>query len=351
MITNDLLYKLKLIGACVFASVLIVALLYAMSDKINNHSNGFSRSFRNTSIVRINELNLKYNSYYIAGTGKENFYLGNSVNPFHLIAANYILTDTLHLRLKISDISVQLPYARVTVSVDSPNIHLMENISPAIYHGFLSHPVLIRLADSVHFSTSVPISRKSFAYRIIDRYSDNYELAKEITDPYFFRVAPEILERQSDGIFSVDGMLHYNAPTGNLVYIYYYRNEFICMDTSLNILYREQTIDTTRIANIKFSYVESQKRISLSAPPLTVNKLSCVNDEWILIHSSLLADNEDQESFKNHSVIDVYSIDHGQYQFSFYLPKYKNNAITDFRAHDNIIVALYGRHLQTFRIN
>jgi hypothetical protein len=43
----------------------------------------------------------------------------------------------------------------------------------------------------------------------------------------------ELLEKQVDGVFDTDGQLLRDDITGELVYIYFYRNEFMVMDSNL----------------------------------------------------------------------------------------------------------------------
>ena len=45
-----------------------------------------------------------------------------------------------------------------------------------------------------------------------------------------------ILEKQIDGVFDVDGILTYSTEPNLLSYVYYYRNEYIIMDSDLTVL-------------------------------------------------------------------------------------------------------------------
>ncbi|MNX96112.1 hypothetical protein D3C86_1284140 [compost metagenome] len=66
--------------------------------------------------------------------------------------------------------------------------------------------------------------------------------------------------------------------------------------------------------------------------------------------STLCADNEKQEDFNAHTVIDGYSINTGNYVYSFFIPKYKGIKVTDFAVRENMLVALHGRYLVTYQL-
>src|SRR5690606_14246049 len=95
----------------------------------------------------------------------------------------------------------------------------------------------------------------SFALRSYSMKSKGYELAKEQTDSPYFAFEYDILEKQIDGLFSVNGMLHYNKELNRVVYLYSYRNQFMVLDTAMRLLYRANTLDTIAHAHIKVAHI------------------------------------------------------------------------------------------------
>jgi hypothetical protein len=88
----------------------------------------------------------------------------------------------------------------------------------------------------------------------------------------------------------------------------------------------------------------------MAAPPVVVNRRSCVWNQWLFVQSGLLADDEDPNDLKYHGIIDVYDLSIHQYRFSFYLPFEGGNQLTSFKVFGNKIVAIYGTYLFTYDI-
>jgi hypothetical protein len=137
--------------------------------------------------------------------------------------------------------------------------------------------------------------------------------------------------------------------SNRLVYMYYYRNQFICLDTNLRVIYRSKTLDTNSRSKIEVRMVHEQK--ILASPPVLVNKFICISGKSILICSALCSDNEDQEIFKNNSVTDVYDSRDGRYRFSFYLPKIHNNKISSLALQGNQLFTIQGNSLVRYDLD
>ena len=172
-------------------------------------------------------------------------------------------------------------------------------------------------------------------------------------NPQHTLLKPELLVKQGEGLFSTDGMLLYDKSISRLIYMYYYRNQFICMDTNLKLLYKGKTIDTISRAQIKVSKIKSgsENTFTLSVPPLVVNKKGSVYKGCLFVHSNIIAKNETKKAFDNASVIDVYNLKAGSYKFSFYLPDYNNTKMFDFAINGNTLIALYDHYIFVFELN
>jgi hypothetical protein len=205
--------------------------------------------------------------------------------------------------------------------------------------------------DSAFFAEATPISASTVVIRTFASESREYLLARETSYPPHVTRIPGLLEKQVDGLFCTDGMLRYDHESNRLVYLYYYRNEFVCMDTALNLIYRANTIDTTSRAKIEVVEIESEKSMTLASPPLIVNKKSCVSGGLLFVNSNLMANNESEEEFNDASVIDVYSLADGKYRISFYLPNYENQKIKYFMVHRDRLIAVYAHYLLSYRMN
>ena len=152
--------------------------------------------------------------------------------------------------------------------------------------------------------------------------------------------------------FSVDGFSCYNKAAGRVIFTYYYRNQFICLDTNLKVLYTAKLIDTNSVAKIKVGEYEAGGKTirTMAKPALTVNKESCSDGDRYYNHSALTADNEANSVFNKEEVIDVYSLSNGKYSHSIYLPRYKGENMSGFAVHEGLLIALYERHLVSYRL-
>ena len=333
----------------ILSSVGVILLLSLMlNNRENSVKNNFERVFHSNKVKLKGDLDLKYNSFYLAGMSTNNIYLGNPTAPALIIKTNYQLTDSIHLRIVFTG---EYQYTYLSLRVDPPNFYLMDGVAPLTLKGNLSdlkaEPLM---KDTLYFVDYEPISPNSFTIRSYSPRFGKYVLAKKRTDTLIEKYVSDLLEKQIEGLFCTDGMLHYDKKTSRLVYVYYYRNQFISMDSSLNLKYRGNTIDTVSQANIKVATVEEGETM-MAAPPLFVNKNSFVSDDLLYIHSGLIADNENNELFKQNAVIDVYSLEGGVYVFSFYIPHFQNKKMRDFKISNNILVALFENHLVTFELD
>jgi hypothetical protein len=148
-----------------------------------------------------------------------------------------------------------------------------------------------------------------------------------------------VLKKQIDGLLCTDGYLQYSKQHYQLVYTYRYRNQFICLDTNLNVVRISKTIDTTSVA--KISVAETGGKITMSKPPLVVNKGTCVDGKYLFVRSNLAAKNESPAEFKNRSVIDVYNILDGSYRFSFYIENHDSKRLQNFKVNGTVLVATF----------
>ena len=340
--------KLIIPSVILFFSLLLVWMLYQLATS-TGIKNDFTRKFSSGQIQQIRVLDLEYNFFYIAGITNHHVFLGNEVAPALLIKTDHSLSDTSHLKLQVRK---EVKFRRAPrLIVNAPYIYFLEGITPMILMGSLNDlKSEVLMKNSLYFADSEPLSPTSF---VLKTYSDKlgkYILTKRRTDTTLITHSSNLLEKQIDGSFCTDGMLHYDPAISQLVYVYFYRNQYIGIDTSLHLRYRGQTIDTVSKARIKLAKINKGRTTTMAAPPVIVNKHSCVSGNLLFIHSLLLADNEDKLTFERNSVIDVYSLEDRTYLFSFYIPKIKGLKMQDFRVFNHTLVAINDRYLHTYHL-
>lgn len=335
---------------CFTTSVSLIIVLFFISRNKNHHNNQFTRLFPSHFISKPRQFNLKLNSYYLAGLSRTTIFLGNRTSASFILQSNYELTDTGHMRLKVPP-ETRILNEGTQVIVDSPDIFMMDGFTPIVLHGTLDRPFMVE--NGFHtgpFDAFSIIAKKSFAIRTYDWDRRQNILAKSMKYSAKPLYARSILTRMGDGVFSLDGNLVQDSYTGHLIYVYFYRNEYIELDTNLNILYRGKTIDSIISPQIKLSGILSDSTVTFAAPPLTVNKTCCADSGFLFINSKLRAKNEDEDEFNQNSVIDIYSLAKNEYLYSFYIPDDNGIKIRSFRVFNHQLVALYDHTIITFSI-
>lgn len=330
-----------------FLSITVVFVLYVNAEKyLNYHFNSFDRTFIHDPYTGMQTLSLGYNSYYYAGNTSHHIYLGNSTAPTHILQSNLTLADTTHLHI---DIHNPQEYKVVKVQVDSPYVYLFDGTIPFIYKGTLHSKTITPCVSNVYFTEALSISNNSFALNAV--YNLENTLEKKtigVTPPEIYS---NLLEAQGEGLFSTDGLLRYDKQRARLTYVYFYRNEFINIDTNFNLLSRGHTIDTISHVKINVSEISSQS-YTMSKPPLAVNNDAALSGKYLFINSNLLSRNEILEEFRQQSVIDVYDLTNNAYQFSFYIPFYDQKKMNGFRVIDQKkLVIIYPFHMVTFDLD
>lgn len=337
---------LRLFG-CLIGSIFLIVLLYFISKQERNKSNGFIRILPSHKIIGQRFFDIGYGQFYIVGIDKKYIYLVNSIASNELLLIDRALKDTLHLKIEGPDL-LKI-YRGAKILIDSPNIYLADGLKPAILNGNLEDKKINKIIKTPFFTASLLLSSNTFILRSI--YQGQNILVKQDVGSPIIKQAKSLLQKQVDGIFCTDGSLIKVPNSDKIIYTYYYRNEFICADTNLNLIYRGKTIDTVCTAHIRIGTISSDHQLTLAAPPLYVNGQCSATRERLFVHSVRKADNEIGEILDQVSIIDVYLVENGKYQFSVYLPNFKNIKMTDFKVFGKQIIALYDHYIYTYQLN
>lgn len=339
-----------LLTVVLIASASAVIGLHLLTNRQPPPGNGFTRLFVPSPTTLEHTLDLQYNSYYLAGASSNRLYFGNTTAPLHLVSTTHALTDSQHIRLRIQ--TPDTSFLHLQVKVAPPYFYLLDGFKPVILRGLVSNwTATRRVHDTTFFTEAAPLGSASFALRMAAGSPPQYLLAKASDHPPALTRAPQALVRQVDGLFCTDGTLLYDQELHTVVYVYYYRNEFICMDTLLNVRYRGKTIDTVSHARLKIARIKADKSIILASPPLVVNSQSCVSGNYLYVRSNLKATNETQELFDQLSAIDVYDLRDGTYQYSFYIANANGKKMDEFGVVGKTLVARHGQHVYTYRLD
>lgn len=336
--------------AVVALSVAGVGLLLATSGILKENVNSFLRIFPPHPILEEASYDLEVNSYYIAGTASNHAYLGNYTAPLNLVILNGELDNRTDVHLAADGIT-ELKFWSVTVLVDSPNFYIHDGAVPKIYEGRVGDWTAREVPHiTEYFLDIVSMGGRRFFIKSLSRKRESI-LGKISTDSPYYEFKEDILKKQIDGFFCTDGTMAVNEDLGLMSYVYRYRNQFVVLDSNLTVKLEGHTIDTTSMAKISVSVKGPDSTMVLSGPPLMVNAASAIYRNKLLIKSSLRASNEQAEVAHRSSVIDVYDIYAGKYQFSFVIDHFQGTEkLRGFRVQNGRIFALFDRHIQTFKL-
>jgi hypothetical protein len=333
--------------ACFSGAITSIAALFMLSA-VNKHSkNGFIRLLPPHFAEPVIHTDIRYNSFYIAGLTSKDIYLGNYTNPYRLLRIGNNLKDT---QTFVTDWSGCKIHKGALVSVDSSYVYLKDGNGSVILQANFNDLNKISIVNTPPFTASLNFGANSFVLRCVTKEKNNVLVRQKFRDKQLEKNA-NLLQKQGDGIFSTDGMLVRIPSSSKFVYVYYYRNQFFYADSQLKLVYRAKTLDTVSHVHIKVAPIKSLKEITMSAPPLLVNRKCCASDEYLFVNSALNANNEDWQVLKVMSIIDVYELKNGKYKVSFYLPNFGGKKLSDFKVCGNTLVAIYDHYIMTYRLN
>lgn len=332
------------------AGVGVVILLYWLSDQ-RQHSGDFYRVYPTHPVIPLARKAVDPLYTYFAGTVGGEVILASSRNPMQLMLLAGSTLDTSSTTL-VLDHFAPLKFTAIVVEIDSPNFYVSDGSQPFVLRGFTKDWVVrTSVMKGLHFKDVIPLGNTSFAISAVNVAAHENVLAKKTGtgEPSY---NSRLLEKQLDGIFCTDGMLHYNDYLNELIYVYYYRNQYVIADTNLVLKSRNNTIDTFAHAQIKSAVLsyETRQSYQLAAPPLAVNRRSHSYKHWLFVVSNVEALNEIEDEFKKSSVIDVYDLNSNTYAFSFYLPD-EGDKLRHVLVSDQKLYALYPGMVHAYTLN
>lgn len=338
----------KMATLLITSSGLIVA-LFLSSEHIMKKENNFTRRFLSHPLEDEDaKMDLGFNSYYFAGFDNDHLYLGNTTAPLVLTTVDTLLKTKTEF--KINPEKTVYSFRNVQVNVKAPYFYLYDGDVPVIYRGKLPDPgARIISYNEAFFSQLAVIDSVNFGIRTMLSGNEMYTIGSlHLTDPARVNLNPDILQKQTDGLFDSDGKLIEDPKSGNLIYTYFYRNQFLVMDSRLRLLRRLKTIDTISQAQVR-GVVLSDGRRKMGAPPLQVNKNMTAIGGILFNQSNLRGKFEEKAAWKQASVIDCYCTDQQKYIGSFYIANRGKNKVAHLLATERYLYIISGNELVRYR--
>jgi len=351
LMAGEKIKKGRMTGMIVLSSFLATGMMGALflsSEHIMRKENNFTRRYIPHALPEEKAFDLKFNSYYFAGYSKGKVYLGNYTAPLVFTTIDSGFTDTENMKIVLDD--THHPFRSILLMANPPFFYAYDGSVPVLYRGSLGIPFAKTISNGDAFFSQLQITGKnSFAFRTRSSKEEKNVLGTLELQPQA-RVALryDLLEKQSDGVFDTDGLLLKDHGTGDILYSYYYRNGFMVMDSSLNLLRKLHTIDTISHAQVKAATL-SKGEHKLGAPPLLVNKNMVVHNQVLFVESRLKGKFESQDIWDNASVIDMYQTSQQSYLGSFFIQNRGADKMGQMLVTDEYLFVLSGTEILRYR--
>ncbi|MFH7000968.1 MauE/DoxX family redox-associated membrane protein [Flavobacterium bizetiae] len=334
----------------VLGSSALVFLLFLCSEEIMQHQNPFIRRYPHHPVTLTDTIDLKYNSYYFAGAGDGKIYLGNATVPLYLVSIDTTLRQE-NIRATLDQ--ERFSFTQIKMAVDPPYFYITDGRIPAIFIGRTENwKAKLKEPRAPYFDLAAPIDSSTIVFRGISKSTGDNTLGIFKTGAASKTImAPQLLQKQIDGVFDTDGMLHYSQEMKKMVYLYAYRNQYLVADAKGILEYRGNTIDTISRAQVKVAYLKEKSERTMAIPTLNVNKSSSLCGHLLFVNSNVPGRYEQKQVWKQASVIDVYDLQKKSYLFSFHIYGIDQKKIRSFIVTPTHIYALIDTKLLVYKIN
>ncbi|ULQ52170.1 hypothetical protein [Flavihumibacter fluvii] len=322
--------------------VVFMLVLFIWTNNRLRQQNDFNRLFPPHFLANKINFDLGVNSYYFAGHTSTGLFLGNSTVPGFYNRINLNLADTQYIRANFFNKEL---YSKtdLTILVDSPIVYLFSPQQKEIWITMQDpgERKKLNINDIQSLNAITPISRNILAIKSFDSSSKQRMLAAISMDGAILSTYHP--EKKGDGIFSTNGILLSNDYT--IFYVYNHWNGITRLDSNLHVLYNRTTIDGISKPELNIINLKKEATLMLKGTSTPVNIGATMNAQYLFIHSGRQARNENVMAFNSAWVIDVYAIQTGYYQFSFYIPMDRDTKPSYFKVIGDYLFVLYGNYL------
>lgn len=333
-------------------SIGVVILLFLSSEHIIKKENPFIRRYLPHGVVEDQTLNLQVNSFYFSGYHHDTLYLGNYTAPLRYIAIDQKL-QRQDFQIQID--SLKLPYTHLKFKTMYPHFYLADGSVSIVFKGRLDNqnkqqPTEILSYKEAYFSDFTPIDSTAIAFK--GQSSKNYQNVLGIINTNStakVKLNADLLQSDSDGVFDTDGIITYSKEKQQLIYTYYYKNQFIQTDQKLNLLNRQNTIDTTKTTNITSAKLSTGEN-KMTTPVKAINSKVIAHRNLLFIVSNSLGQNESQKMWKQASIVDVYDFTSSSYVGSFYINHLGDDKLSDLIVTDHYLYGLFDKNLVRYKL-
>ncbi|MDM1377699.1 MULTISPECIES: MauE/DoxX family redox-associated membrane protein [Myroides] len=338
--------------ATTLVSILTVILLFVSSEHIIKKENPFIRRYLPHGVAEEDTLDLKVNTFYFSGYHKDKVYLGNSKSPLIFISVDSLMQREDYT-IKID--STHFPYRYLRLKIVYPYFYLADGSIPIVYKGQLNTTQKTKQTEifsfkEVYFNDFIAIDSTSIAIK--SQSSQDYKnvlgIINSKTTPRAF-IDTSILESDSDGVFDSDGSFSFSKQNKTLIYTYFYKNQYVLTSPTLELLKRQNTIDTTKSLHITAAKLASGEH-KMTTPMSAINQKVVAKNNLLFIVSNSLGQNESKAIWRQASIVDIYDFKKDSYIASFYINHLGEDKLIDLIVTDHYIYGLFDQKLVRYRL-
>lgn len=336
--------RIALLAVLALAGAAAAAAFFDFSEKKMQFRNSFVRRFPPHLADRLNDLDLKYGSYYLAGAGDGRIYLGNTTTPLYVT-----VLDTALRPLGVEQIKLDQPHPKMRqpqVRIAPPYVFAYEGSAPYLYRGSVSDwELALQPGTARRFSQLQPLDSGRVAVRF-DALDAGVPTLGTIASGRLL-LADGLLGDAGgdDALFHADGLLLASASPALIHYVYFYKNSFLTAGKDFTAVRQGKTIDTVAVPNLKLTRIGSRNEKTFAEMPLLVNRLAASDGRWLFVNSQLRGRHDPESLWKTASILDIYDTSTGAYLASGYLHDIDRRKVSSFLVSGGHVYALSGRHL------
>ncbi|RST26226.1 DoxX family protein [Chryseobacterium lacus] len=331
-----------------FFSTAVMIALFLSSEYIIKKENNFTRRFPHHPVLEDKILDLGVNSYYFAGYDAEKVYLGNYTAPLTITEIDTAFKSRKQDKVTLKEDNIA--FKSLKIQVLPPFIFISDGTIPVIYRASLATKIAKKISiNDVFFNTIKPLDSNSLVFRAPSRQNKTQFIGKiTVGRKAAIKFNKTIIRAQDHGLFDTDGKLMVSEHGQKLIYVYYYRNQFVVFDKNLEDLSHFKTIDTISKAAIDVQQLKNGT-YKMARPPLIVNGEMTATGNVLFVKSNLMGRHESRKMWKNSSVIDMYNIEEGGYIGSFYLKNRGKDKGTQLLGTPEYLYEISGKEMVRYR--
>ncbi|HTI90234.1 MAG TPA: hypothetical protein VL727_06565 [Puia sp.] len=329
----------------ILSAFFIILIIYRFGDIPNRRNNGFVRHYLLNSYSKMHEIDLRDTLYGIVGATRSTIYITTPVQDEILAVGSNGEKEVRRIKIPyFSRFYDSLKFNSLAINIDSPYIYLFAENKPAIIKTAMDSSIFeIRILPPGPFTREVMIGRDRFILRKLESGLTDQIFVRYDLNSGILKKETGISEINGDGGIVSDGRLHFDSETRKLYYVYYYKNQILSFDTSLNLSNRFSLIDTTSSFKIRTGLVKNSGSSAYTniTPAYIINKANYVEKGLLYNMSALRADNETDKFFSDNSILDIIDLKNGRYRGSICLPASHGSKLSQFFISNNRLISLY----------